>query len=465
MKIKIKINNRILSLALAVVMFVASIVPATMAAAADETWGPQDRESFTWDHPASYVTFNSMTDNPTLGSERNFVRVKEAGTSGAHYDNVTVEAGKEYEVYIYYHNNASASLNESGAGIAQNVTLSTNFPTQLKAGDAGVVKGTISASNANPTSVWDTAYLNADSTVYLNYVQNSAVIHNDGTANGSVLDETSLFSDGGARLAYSNDYWGIIPGCNEFAGYITYRIKADVPAFWVEKTASVEGENNYNDTVTANVGDVIDFKVTYENTGTTAQNYVTFYDTLPDGLEFVDGSLYATTPISPNGTNINSERFSLKDGFVIGNYEAGEKATLTYKAKVVDSSDKFACGENTVYNEARFATENGTETDKVKVTVIRNCNTPTSTTDGSTPSSLPNTGPGEIAMAIAIVVVIGGGGFYLYKSQKMLRKVTTGAGGAAAAGNSGAASGIINNNLKADKDMVVDSIKNNTKQD
>ena len=447
-----KIKTQVKMLVTAAVMFVASLAPITQVMAEEVTWGPQDRPSFKWNEPASYVTFNSIVDNPTLGKEQNFVRVKEAGTDGPHLDNVTVEAGKEYEVYVYYHNNASASLNESGAGLAQNVTLSTNFPTKLKAGDAGVVKGTISSSNASPTSVWDTAYLNADSSVYLNYVQNSAVIHNDGTANGSVLDEKSLFGDG-AYLAYSNDYWGVVPGCNEFAGYVTYRIKADAPAFWVEKTVSADNSENYSDTIAANVGDVIYFKVTYENTGTTAQNFVTVYDTLPEGLEYVSGTMRAVTPDAPNGANIDDTKYTLDKGFVIGNFEPGQKATLTYKARVVNNDNKFTCGENDpIYNEARVVTSNGTITDRTRITVNRICDNPNGNTDnnGSSPTSLPNTGPGEIAMAIAIVVVIGGGGFYLYRSQKMLRKVSAGVG---------------NIQQKSGKDIVIEGIKNNTKTD
>lgn len=395
-------------------------VPGAQVFAADETWGPQDRASFTWDNPADYVTFNSMTDNPTIGSERNFVRVKEAGTEGAHYDNVTVEAGKEYEVYVYYHNNAAANYNESGKGIAQNVLLQTDFPTKLQAGDAGVVKGVISASNANPTSVWDTAYLNANSTVYLSYVPNSAVIHNGGSANGSILDAESLFGNG-AKLAYDNNYWGIIPGCNEYAGYVTYRIKADAPGFWTEKTVSATGAENYSDTIVANVGDVLDFKITYENTGTTAQDYVTVYDQLASGLTYVQGSLKVVSPDAPEGVNIDDATYSLADGFVIGNFQPGEKATITYQAMLVDDADVFACGETVIYNAASIATANGTETDKTRITVVRDCS------ESAVVTELPKTGPTEIALACVILIAISVGATYWIISFNKVRKTTSSA--------------------------------------
>ena len=81
--------------------------------ALDETWGPE-RDMYTWESPADHVTFNSISDNPFIGNETNFVRVKEY-VEGSNVgdenwqswtDNVTVEPGKEYEVFIYYHNDA-----------------------------------------------------------------------------------------------------------------------------------------------------------------------------------------------------------------------------------------------------------------------------------------------------------------------------------------------------------------------
>ena len=57
---------------------------------ADNEWGPE-RETYTWEHPADKVTINSITDNPTLGDERNFVRVREYGTNDTYSDNVNID--------------------------------------------------------------------------------------------------------------------------------------------------------------------------------------------------------------------------------------------------------------------------------------------------------------------------------------------------------------------------------------
>lgn len=399
----------LLAIVLSAALSPLALVKGTFAL---DSWGPQDRATFTWESPAPYRTFNSITDNPTIGDERNFVRVKEVGVEGPHYDDVDVVPGKEYEVYVYFHNNASASLNESGKGIADNVRLSTKLPEKLEEGQTGTIYGTITSTNTNPESVWDTAFLKATETVYMRYVPDSATIHNAGTANGAILDANALFSEEGAKLAYNlanssgTSMWGMIPGCNEYAGYVTYRLKADKPEFGSFKEVSAEGANQFADNISTLPGSILDFKITYINSGTTEQKSVTVYDTMPDGMEFISGSVQLTTK---DGTSALDDKL-FSDGVVIGDFQSGEQATITYKAKVNDNIEKFRCGENTLYNNSEIATANGTITDKARIVVTRAC-------------ELPNTGPVEIIMAIIIVIGIGSGGYYLYRTKKTLKTV------------------------------------------
>lgn len=409
-----KTINQIKKIALLAIMLAASILPLANInkVFADDTWGPKDRATFTWDNPAPYRTFNSITDNPVIGDERNFVRVKEVGTEDKYLDEVDVYPGKEYEVYIYFHNNASASLNDSGQGIADNVRLSTNLPEKLEAGQTGAIRGTISSTNTDPASVWDMAFLNAKDTVYMRYAPDSATIHSFGTADGAILDANALFSEEGAKLAYNlanangTSMWGMIPGCNEYAGYVTYRLKADQPEFSSTKEVSAEGKNTFADNINTIPGATLDFKITYKNTGTTEQKSVTVYDTLPDGVEYIPGSVQLTT--SAGTTTLDDKLFG--NGVVIGDYQPGEEATITYKAKLSDNTEKFPCGGNTIYNNSEVATANGTITDRVRIVVDRAC-------------ELPNTGPVEIVMAAVIVLGICGGGYYLYRTKKTLKVV------------------------------------------
>lgn len=439
MKIK-----RVAVLPVAALAFSATALQFSDASAVVETsWGPQDRPTYTWNSPADHVTFNSITDNPFLGDERNFVRVREVGAE-TDSDEVEVTAGKEYQVSIYYHNDASASLNSSGAGISRNTYLKTEFPSYLNADEIGVATAFISASNAQPTTVWDTTYLKASSAVYLSFVPNSAVIHNNGTTDGTILSGDALLGEQGVTLGHYDNMWGMIPGCNEYGGYVTYRIKADAPAFEVDKKVALsELSDNFKDEITVLPGDILNFKINYKNTGTLEQTGVTVHDFLPNGLTYVDGSTYAGSTRHPEGSKSPEVLFA--DGLGLGAMAVGEEAWVTYSARVSENTDIFPCGDTVIYNNAYIATNDGQNSDKVKITVHRACAT--------TPSSLPTTGPGEAVMAVLVGMAIAGGGFYFYKSQKMLRKVA-----------SGAASGAGTTDIDINDDIVRDGIQTPTKE-
>ena len=388
---------------------------------ADDTdsWGPQDRATFHWDAPASYPVFNSIVDNPDIGNEANFVRVREAGSDANFTDSVNVEVGKEYEVYVYYHNNASPAIG-FGEGAAQNVRLKMAIPEKIEKDAVGVVKGTISSTNTNPLEVYDTAYLNATDTVYMRYVDNSAIIHNSGTANGHGLVATALFGDEGAKLAWqdSEDTWGLIPGCNEYAGYVTFRVKADQPLFYITNEISTEGKNTWTTEIKdAKPGETFDFKTHYKNWGTTEQTRVTVCEDGGTGLIPVNGSVKIGVSYSNEVTVANDAMFSKDVCMVVGDFRPGEEFDVTYKMKLSDSEEIFPCDKTvSTHNDVVVATANGTEYDRVKINVTRACGT------AATPTVIPETGPAQIALAAVVVIAIIGGGFYLYDSQRRLDK-------------------------------------------
>ena len=383
-----------------------------------ETWGPKNRPTYTWSNPADHVTFNSMTDNPEIGDESNFVRVRKVGSQDKFSNNVTVEPGSEYEVFVYYHNNASAKLNDGDhRGIAQNVRLRMDKITdRLEAGHAAVIKGTISASNATPKEVWSTSYLHAKETVSLRYVPNSAKLSNSGSLNGSTLNDDALFGkDGGTFLGYTKNYWGAIPGCNEYAGYVKFRIKADKAGFTGEKMASKENMNDYRTEITVAPGETIDFKLRYKNTGTTIQRGVSAYDLLGTGMTAIPGTTFLKTPRSAGFEKENL----FKNGFNIGDYNAGEEAFITYKVKFSDDEKIFPCGDTVTYNNSAIAVLDTTIHSKVKVTVRRDCADKPKTPN--TPKELPHTGASETVLAVVVTAMIGIGTAYYIASTKQLK--------------------------------------------
>ena len=414
-----KIKYSILSAFLAIMPF-ASITPANAVQEVETPWGP-DRTTFTWADPAPYATFNSIIDNPGIGDERDFVRVREVNDHDTYGDEVTVEAGHTYEVYIYYHNNADAhEVGKTAIGIADGASMKSSFPATIKKDEKATVTGTIFAADTDPLSVWDGAYMIGGEDVYLRYVPGSAIIHNGGDLNGQNIGPDYLFGDG-ALLGY-NQFSGILPGCNEYAGYVTYQVFADAPNFSVEKTV-VDGSS------TVKVGDEVTFKIRYENTGTMDQLNVVVRDTLPTGLTYVSGSAMLYNNNLPDGKVVNDDIIT-ESGMNIGDYAGGSGwAEVTYKATVNSGLD---C-DSELTNSAIVSTTDGNKTASVTLKVAgdgcvvpptpENCETNPNLPGCDLPKEIVKTGPLEIVMAVIVVLGICGAAFYLWRTKRTLKTV------------------------------------------
>jgi uncharacterized repeat protein (TIGR01451 family)/LPXTG-motif cell wall-anchored protein len=347
----------------------AIIVPAAVLA-----WGPS-RPTFTYEHPAPYVTFNSITNNPKVGDERNFVRVREAGV-GNYTENATLQAGKSYEVMVYYHNNASSGLNASGAGIAKDVLLRMQMSANVAANGKTDVAGFITSSNAKPKEVYDTATLNNPSNGQMNlsFVAGSAKVTSNGAVNGATLPD-SVFTTG-AKLGYDS-LNGTLKGCNEFAGYVIFKIKANQPNFTVSKQVQKDGETGWKESVDAKPGDKVNYLVTYKNTGSTTQKNVVLKDTLPKGMSYVSGTTYVANATNPNGLLLGASSDKVTTtGINIGNYAPGAAAYIKYTAKVASNDNLPLCGPNKLVNKAMIETDNGGKSDTATVNVPKECKPP-----------------------------------------------------------------------------------------
>lgn len=358
-------------------------------------WGPASRPTFTLEEPADYPVFNSITNHTGFGDERNFVSIREAGV-GTYKDEIDIVPGKEYEVYVLVHNNAKSRLNdiptEGGVGIAVNVRLNAVVPLVVKKGEKGTITSTISADNTNPKEVWDEAYVTATAgTVDLSYVPGSAIIHSNGAVNGRVLSE-ALFSAEGTFLGYDS-LNGVIPGCFQYSSYVIYRIKADAPAFTIDKTVSVDGKT-FSDKVTTTPGKEVTFKIVYLNTGTTDQLNVNIKDTLPEYMTYVPGSARLTNISHPDGAAINEDNDAIitGGGINIGSYGPGAGATITFRAKIAESKD-LPCGTKHLNNIAYAITGNGNKEDDANVDVVKTC-------------ELPKTGPMDLLLIGGVVVAV-----------------------------------------------------------
>ena len=135
----------------------------------------------------------------------------------------------------------------------------------------------------------------------------------------------------------------------EYRGYIrtiTYQYTNGDAIPSIEKTADVQ---------TANVGDTLTYTVKLMNdeVASSAWKEVVLTDELPDGLTFVDGSVYVDN---------KAAQHSFENGLLtvsLGDIAAGQTVTVTFKATV--NADMY---NQTIYNTAVAEGKNGIITDE-----------------------------------------------------------------------------------------------------
>jgi uncharacterized repeat protein (TIGR01451 family) len=397
-KITKNISLRSASLITSIALVVVAIPAAVLA------YGPE-RPTFTRENPAPYVTFNSITNEANYGDERNFFRVRDVAAGTPYGDEINLVAGKEYEALIYYHNNAHPSLNASGQGIAQNAYAKAEMPAVIKKGQSAVgANAYVGATNANPAQVYDYIRFTNQTAgdIALRYVAGTTKIFNNGATNGQSLGDTALFSANGAALGYDS-LDGTVPGCSEYAGYITYRFVAAQPNFSFAKDVRLNGTKAWANDLSAAKGATVDYKLSYTNTGTTQQDNVVLRDILPAGLTYVPGSSKLFNVNHPEGKQMTDGIGA--GGINIGNYTKGSNAFFTFSARV----DGAPCAVLT--NTASAETDNGNAQDTANVTLTGNC---------TAAPALPTTGPVEVIAGFIGVAAITIGIVYYIKSRRDL---------------------------------------------
>lgn len=396
--LKQKITLRTTSLVVSLSLVLLAIPAAVLA------YGPE-RPTFTIHNPATYVTFNSITDDPSYGDERNFFRVRDVAANTSYTDEVNLTPGKEYEALVFYHNNANPSLNASGAGVAQGAYARAEMPAVVKAG-ASKVEGNayVGASNANPTTVYDYIRFNNQTAgdIALRYQAGTTKIYNKGATNGQSLGDTALFSANGTPLGF-NSLNGTLPGCDQYSGYIKFRFVAAQPNFTFTKDVRLNGTKDWADTLSVNKGATVDYELTYTNTGTTQQNDVVLRDILPTGLTYLPGTAKLYNVNHSNGQTMDDGISA--GGINIGNYTKGSNVYLVFSARV----DGDPC--TVLKNTAAAETDNGNAQDSATVTVAGNC---------APVTALPTTGPVEVIAGFVGLAAMTVGVVYYFKSRREL---------------------------------------------
>ena len=350
-----------------------SVLVAAVAPALVWAWGPA-RPSFTIEKPADYITFNSITNNPVIGGdEKDFVGIREVGSNAKWTNNMKIQNGKEYYVRMYVHNNAASNLNL----VAENVVAKLNVPTTTAKNVT--VQGQISASNAKPNTVWDEATFSSDNDFNLAYVAGSALFENNGMGTTKLPD--SIVNNTGAKLGYDK-LDGKIPGCFQYAGYVTVKVKAQVSQpqeknIDLAKTVrnKTNGEKSWVETANAKSGDTVQFQIHAKNTGSTGIQNLVIRDILPKGLNYVAGSTKLYNTSNPKGLKV-SDNVIQNSGINIGSYQPNGDAYVRFDATVSAENSLPVCGENTLTNIAQASDQKIVKNDTASVKVTKKCETP-----------------------------------------------------------------------------------------
>jgi uncharacterized repeat protein (TIGR01451 family) len=428
------------------------IVPAALLA-----WGPTDRPTYTVANPADHITFNSITDNPDYGDERNFVRIKDAAdtSAGNWQDELTVQPGKEYLVQMYVHNNAATSLNL----VAQNTRVMATVPTTT--GTKVQIDGFISADNATPNKIWDQAVFNSSQNFNLAYVAGSATYYNNVFGKTGAKLSDSIVTNQGALVGYDK-LDGKVPGCFQYSGYVSFKVKAQVAQtanHTVTKEVSKHGANQWVENYAAKPGETVDYLIQYKNVGQAQTDNVMISDKLPAGESYVAGSTVLGNTLHPAGLKASDNITGA--GINIGSYGQNGGAWIIYSAKVADNDSLPTCGDNKLVNTARATTDYGWKEDTASVNVTKTCETPkkievcdmktkqivtidenkfdsklysknvkdcattpvtpTTPTTPATPAQLPHTGAGDgIAAALSLGSIIASVSYYVASRRGLL---------------------------------------------
>ena len=357
----------------------AIAIPAAVAIAG---YLPADRKTFTMQNPATYVTFNSITNNPNYGDERPFHDVKDASvtTAGGFKDSMEVRDGQEILLRAYVHNNGADNLNGAnldGPTVAKNTRVSFRLPTATEKNLRSIAY--VYADNANPQIIEDSADFYAAYPFSMQYVTGSAVAYNNAVPAGMKLDD-SIVSNSGALIGYQTAN-GVVPGCLQYANIVTIkvRIKMEVPKttkFTVDKQVRKVGETTWKKEMDINAGDDLEYKIGFDNNGEVRINNVAIRDVFPnDKLTYVAGSARLVNSNVPNGTPITDD--ILKNGVIIGDYNPGINAYVTFRAKA-KAADTYPCGKTRIENYGAAQPRDSAQTEQslAVVNINRVCTTP-----------------------------------------------------------------------------------------
>lgn len=241
-------------------------------------------------------------------------------------------------------------------------------------------------------------------------LENNGIGANGGYKLGDEI-VTKAASQNGVQIGYDK-IDGNIPGCYEYASYVTIRVKAVFDTdYIIEQKVRKAGTSTWSYTLEdAKVGDKVEYQIQYKNTSKDNQTHtdVMIKDILPQNMKYVAGSTKLYNSNHPNGATVNQDTI-VTTGINIGSYAKDSNAYVRFTAEVVDKN--LANGSNTLVNWAQGGVGQKTIQDYTSVVLNK---------VADTPNNLPNTGPEALAGGIiAAGSVATAAGYYIVSRRSM----------------------------------------------
>ena len=359
--------------ALCLVVLLCLILSPKMAYA----WGDSDggRPSYTTDEVnngalGETITFNSISDNPALGGdEKNFVGARQVDSDSAVWNANTIAAedGEKYYIRMYVHNDNPDGKNAVAKNTAVRFDIAEGIGTEAE------VQGIITSSNASPSEYYDSVRFTSDTAFHLEYVSGSAFIENNGIAagGGMGLSDEIVETENGVLVGYDT-LDGNLPGGYPYVAYVGIEVKVVYDySYTVDMQVRPAGEADaaWQEKVAAKIGDEVEFQIAFQNLETLSVADVMAKTVLPEGLEYVDGTMMLYNSAHPQGFTFEDGAVLFSDGINTGGYDSNSNFYLRFTAKVVDTGLSF--GENTLVSLGQVGIGSGLKQDSVSV-VVRN---------------------------------------------------------------------------------------------
>ncbi len=305
--------------------------------------------------------FNSFSNAPTYGDERDFVQLSPAGKL-TYSNSITANVGDEIDMRIYVHNNANSGTNGAnfdGVGVATNTKVRAYLPTGM--GDGFDVAGYVSADNSKPGRVYDTARIMSATGQKIGLLFESATMTNNGPYSTGVNLPAEVAGENGTKIGY-NALDGKVPGCFEYRALVTVRFK--VTGLKFTKQVTTPGSTNWGKTLNVKQGDTVSWLLTYQNIAGSRLDNITVRDAIPNGLDLVPGSITWVDQFHPTG-EVEADTVLGSGGMNVGSANANGGGYIRFRTTVRKNTNICSI-TNTAY---AHTTQTPDQSDSASVTV------------------------------------------------------------------------------------------------